>query len=122
MDGEIRESLICAGEGAAPDEVGGEHAVAALAWHVVGSVGCEVQLAPQEPASASGVDDRSTDDGSMLVPVAGEEVLLKFCPHRLREPEAERAAHCAHSHWRTFATLRAAVSIAELRRLLRLDS
>ncbi|MCY3569602.1 MAG: hypothetical protein OXH38_13315 [Chloroflexi bacterium] len=57
MDGEIRKSFVSAGEGAAPDEVRGEHAVATLAWHIVDAVSSKEQPAREETTPPSYLGD-----------------------------------------------------------------
>ena len=122
VDSEVGESFVGAGQSAASDEVGRKHAVATLAWHIVGSIGGEKQPAAQQLAPTGCLDDGSPDDSPVLVLVGLEEVLLECCPHPQWQSEAEGASHNVRSHSRTFVTLSAAVSVAGFSRLLRLDS
>ena len=89
VDRQVGKALVSTGDCAASDEVGREHVVASVTRYVVDPIRSEEQAAPEEPETAIRLDHCSTDDSSVLITVAGEQVLFELHHHRPRNPEAD---------------------------------
>lgn len=106
----------------ASHELRSQPTVAANARHVVNAILGQEQATSDQSETSFGSKDRCPDDGAVLVAIVAEQMRLQVIHDRGRQPQTDRLCYCACSHVITLATLRAAVSSAGSRRLLRRDS
>ena len=93
VDGEVDESFARALHDVLGDEAGGQHPVAPFSWDVVFAVPSEDKVPSEKPGPMDRLDHASSDNGSVLISVAGEEVLAKLRHQVCREHESPRTGH-----------------------------
>ena len=77
VDCKIRQSLVPCSQDQALDELGLQHPVAALAWHIVHSVRRQMEFSCNQPQASLGLAGSRQDHCPVLVVVAGNRCSCK---------------------------------------------
>jgi len=123
MDREIGKALVVAMADFGGNEIRFQHAIAAVARHVVLAIDGQMQFTREKSNAATAHGDACGDNSAVLVIVTGKQVRVELRINALRYDQAPwRLQGREFNRFNTFCSLRSAVSVAALCRLARRES
>ena len=112
VNGEVRQPYVSRAEDSALDELRLQHAITALARHVVHPVSRQMDFPGDKPQSTIGLAHTGEDDRTVLIAIPGEQMGLQLIVQAGGDGQPPVPHVGLFIHRMTFSSFNAAVSVS----------